>query len=678
MASRAHPEGVRHVGRIVDPLARDDGETEPMLELDEADERPSDDSGSNSEDPAPFPETTANSPALDPTTPEEREDEALIPDPNVHPVKARLMARARASAARGEGATEDSPTEAPLSAPRGFDEIGTSGMAPRAPSAPMASPGRPAFSPNMVALFGALLGLAAVASVIALATALDPKPGEVVPVEAKTEGESEASEATPAAEPTTPKPKRVKIPGPWRIKDAKGKAGMRVIEGTIGTAPFLRAIQDAGVDKKQAYRVYTALKGMRNLDRCKKSDAFAALIERSSKRIKAFEYIVSKEEIYQAKENAAQLLQGKKLDLKIERMQRSGGFTLQAGKIDDAAERAGLERGMAKALAKTLSGHLSIEELKRGDRIRVVAQEVTVLGEFARYSGVEAVELLRKGEKPLRIYYFRGSSSRGYFDSSGRSPYEGGWRKPVKGAPVTSKFNPKRMHPVLKKVMPHNGTDFGAPAGTPVGASSYGTVSFVGYAGASGNLVKIEHFNDIETGYAHLSRFAEGLKVGDKVKRLQVIGYVGSTGRSTGPHLHFTAKKNGKFFDAETLNLDGMRVLPPSERGDFAKVKQRYDKLLNAIPEPPMLEEPVATAPSQAEGEESSEPDLELPGGGSASPKSGTGGGAEEPKPTAAKPSPEPAAPSPAKPTSGGSAVYLTDKDLMKMQSATDDGEVDE
>ncbi len=677
MASRAHPEGVRHVGRIVDPLARDDGEAEPMLELDEADERPADDSEAISEDPAAFPEAPTKSAPEDPPAPEDLEDEPLLTDPDVHPVKARLMARAKASAARGDGAEDSSATETPLSAPRGFDEIGASGAPPRAPSAPMPPQGRPAFSPNMVALFGALLGLAAVASVIALATALDPKPGEVVPVEAKTEGESEASEATPAAEPTTPKPKRIKIPGPWRIKDAKSKAGMRVIEGTIGTAPFLRAIQKAGVDKKQAYRVYTALKGMRNLDRCKKSDAFAALVERSSKRIKAFEYIVSKEEIYQAKENSAQLLQGKKLDLKIERVQRSGGFTLEAGKIDDAAERAGLERGMAKALAKTLSGHMSIEELKRGDRIRVVAQEVTVLGEFARYSGVEAMELLRKDEKPLRIYYFRGSGSKGYFDNSGRSPYEGGWRKPVKGAPVTSKYNPKRMHPVLKKVMPHTGTDFGAPAGTPVGASSYGTVSFLGYAGASGNLVKIEHFNDIETGYAHLSRFAEGLKVGDKVKRLQVIGYVGSTGRSTGPHLHFTAKKKGKFFDAETLNLDGMRVLPPSERSDFAKVKQRYDKLLNAIAEPPLLEEPVATGPSPSPDEESSEPDLELPGGGSDSPKSGTGGGAEEPKPAAAKPSPAPEAPTPAKPSSG-SAVYLTDKDLMKMQSASDDGEVDE
>ncbi|HPT47360.1 MAG TPA: M23 family metallopeptidase, partial [Candidatus Rifleibacterium sp.] len=141
-------------------------------------------------------------------------------------------------------------------------------------------------------------------------------------------------------------------------------------------------------------------------------------------------------------------------------------------------------------------------------------------------------------------------------------------------------------------VMPHEGTDFGSPTGTPVGASSFGTVTFVGFAGATGNFVRIAHPGDIETGYAHLSRFAEGLKVGDKVKRLQLIGYVGSTGRSTGPHLHFSAKRAGKFFDAETLNLDGLRTLDQKERPQFEQTKAEYNKLLEAIPLPPPLSSP--------------------------------------------------------------------------------------
>ncbi len=174
--------------------------------------------------------------------------------------------------------------------------------------------------------------------------------------------------------------------------------------------------------------------------------------------------------------------------------------------------------------------------------------------------------------------------------------------------------------------------------------------------------MKIQHPGDIETGYAHLSRFAEGLKVGDHVKRLQIIGYVGTTGRSTAPHLHFTAKKNGEFIDAETLNLDGMRVIAKDERDAFADVKRKYDELLDAIalpvvdiaPEAPV----VAAAPAPAAPEE--------PGVG----------GPEEPEP--ARP-PEPAAPATPAPAGGNRApVFLSDKELLKNQASSDDGEVEE
>jgi hypothetical protein len=322
-------------------------------------------------------------------------------------------------------------------------------------------------------------------------------------------------------------------------------------------------------------------------------------------------------------------------------------------------------------LAKAVDGHLNLDELERGDRVRVVAQEVAVLGEFARYAGIEALEIQFRDtdRKPLRIYWFQGPRSRGYFDAGGRSPYEGGWRKPVKDGSVTSKFNPKRMHPVLKKVMPHNGTDFGAPTGTPVFASSYGTVTFIGYSGPSGNLVKIEHPGGITTGYAHLSRFAEGIRVGDKVKRLQLVGYVGSTGRSTGPHLHFSAEKDDRFFDAETLNLDGMRVLPSEERAPFAQTRAQYDALLDAIAWPAPLAAPDPDPTQKADPALEEEPSAEAP----------------DTKPAAAVPASSPAtkaaAPAPAQAAPAGqtrSSVYLTDKELQQLQTASDDGEVEE
>jgi murein DD-endopeptidase MepM/ murein hydrolase activator NlpD len=488
------------------------------------------------------------------------------------------------------------------------------------------------------------------------------------PVEA-VESAAPALNAVPAPAEPKAKPKRArqKVPGPWRISDAKGDARYRFIEGKVGTDSFLKALEAAGAAPSQGFRVLAAMRGVLDLDKCKKTDRFQALLERSSGKLFALEYLAGPDEIYQAKEIDGRLT-GSKLDLKLERGQIVGALSYDGASFEKSAELAGFDPGLSKVVARALDGHMALDELDRGDVLRVVAQEVTVLGEFARYAGIEALELTRVDSKKtkLRIYYSDAPGIRGYYDHDGRAPFEGGWRKPIKDAPRTSPFNPKRMHPVLKKVMPHNGTDYGAPTGTPVGASSFGTVSFIGNGGPAGNLVKIMHPGGVETGYAHLSRFAEGLKLGDKVKRLQLIGYVGSTGRSTGPHLHFSAQRDGKYFDAETLNLDGMRNLNAQERAAFKPVMAKYDPMLDAIPMPerfaPLVvakaePAPAASAPGVVHEDEAvGDPD-------------------EEGTPAAAT-AQAPAAAGPHKP--GGSAVYLSDKELLEAQSATDDGEVEE
>jgi murein DD-endopeptidase MepM/ murein hydrolase activator NlpD len=629
----------------VDPLAREDGETEPEVEL--APDGASPASGPDAFESAPQPSEIEPQSAPEPEPPAETsasEPEADVElDPDMHPVRARLLARARDAKVLH--------VEPSRSVPLRSEQRAT------APSAPELRPHAPApLPPVWIAAFGALLGLATVASIIALAMRFD--------------GSHSISSPSVEAQPTSPsdpapvKPKRQKLPGPWRIEDESQNGSVRIITGKIGTKSFLTAVSDAGLEKDQAYRAFNALKGLKNLDRCDREDSFVALVDKPSSRLKAFEYVVSKEEVYQAKETAAGALAGQKLDFKIERNQLKVALVYQGGEFDASAEKAGLERGLAKVVARALDGHSSIDELKKGDILRMVVQEVTVLGEFSRYSGVEAVEIRPVSGEPERLYYFRGAKEKGYYDAKGRSPYEGGWRKPVKDAPITSHFNPKRLHPVLKTVMPHTGTDFGAPTGTPVGASSYGTVSFIGPAGPSGNLVKVDHPGEIETGYAHLSRFAEGLKVGDKVKRLQLVGYVGTTGRSTAPHLHFSVKKKGEFIDPVTLNLDGMRVIVREERDAFSKVKLDYDALLDGISIPVSAPAPAEEAPVAATS-------------GAPAPKEDLGsGGPEEPSAAPAAPA-APAKPAPAG-APGRAPVFLSDKELLKNQATNDDGEVDE
>ncbi len=262
----------------------------------------------------------------------------------------------------------------------------------------------------------------------------------------------------------------------------------------------MKSIQSAGLDKTQAYRAYTALKDIKNLDRCRPRDQFVALLEGPEKRLIAFEYIVSKEEIYQAKADDANLLRGKKLDLAVERSQVRRSFIHSGKSFDDSAAAFGFDPGLARVAQKALRGHMLLGEFRKGDRLKVIAQQVTVLGEFSRYAGIEALEIERKGkEKTLRVYYFNHPKAGGYYDRNGKAPYDGGWRKPIPNAPITSKFNMKRMHPVLKRIQPHTGTDFGAPMGTPIHSTAPGVVTFIGNGGPSGNLVKVRHAGGYES-----------------------------------------------------------------------------------------------------------------------------------------------------------------------------------
>jgi murein DD-endopeptidase MepM/ murein hydrolase activator NlpD len=150
-------------------------------------------------------------------------------------------------------------------------------------------------------------------------------------------------------------------------------------------------------------------------------------------------------------------------------------------------------------------------------------------------------------------------------------------------ARIASRFNPHRMHPVLHVIMPHNGVDFAAPLGAPVYATAGGVVSSVGSDGPCGRKIEISHPAGITSVYCHLSRYAAGLRVGERVEQRQLIGYVGQTGRVTGPHLHFGIRRNGVFVDPMTLRLDGVRVVPRALRDEFDRQRASLDKELDGI-----------------------------------------------------------------------------------------------
>src|SRR5262249_15402131 len=225
-----------------------------------------------------------------------------------------------------------------------------------------------------------------------------------------------------------------------------------------------------------------------------------------------------------------------------------------------------------------------------GSVLRIIADATYVADHFDRYDEVIAFEYRpRPDAPPLRLYHLRDATTaktHGWFDGKGHAPIRAKWRMPLALARITSRFNLHRLHPVLHVVMPHNGCDFAASPGTPVYSIGAGVVSFRGEAGPSGNLVMVQHEGGIESGYAHLSRFAPGVVAGRHVEAPTLIGSSGTPGRPPGPHLHLSGKKNGASIDPLSLKLDGFRVVPPSERNAFSARKLTADQALDAIPVP--------------------------------------------------------------------------------------------
>ena len=176
------------------------------------------------------------------------------------------------------------------------------------------------------------------------------------------------------------------------------------------------------------------------------------------------------------------------------------------------------------------------------------------------------------------LYFFDKEGSVGHYDKNGKSVKKALMKTPINGARLSSPFG-MRKHPIDGFNKMHRGTDFAAPTGTPIMASGSGTIKKAGWCGGGGNCVVIKHNSTYQTIYAHMSKFAKGIKKGVRVKQGQTIGYVGSTGKSTGPHLHYEVVVNGKKVNSQTLKLPSGKILKGEERKIFETKKIKLDVL---------------------------------------------------------------------------------------------------
>lgn len=211
-----------------------------------------------------------------------------------------------------------------------------------------------------------------------------------------------------------------------------------------------------------------------------------------------------------------------------------------------AAERERVPPTQSMRMVDIFGGKIDFMlDTQPGDQFTIFYERQFHKDEYVGEGDVLVARFVNRGREHLAVRYENVDGRTGYYSPDGNNMQAGLMRNPLDVFRISSHFNPKRMHPILNEIRPHEGTDYAAPEGTPVRATSDGNVTRASRYGSYGNIVILAHAGGLETRYAHLSRFAEGMKPGVKVRQGEVIGYVGSTGRATGPHLHYEVLQDG-------------------------------------------------------------------------------------------------------------------------------------
>jgi murein DD-endopeptidase MepM/ murein hydrolase activator NlpD len=272
------------------------------------------------------------------------------------------------------------------------------------------------------------------------------------------------------------------------------------------------------------------------------------------------------------------------------------------GRIDSslyaAVKAAGADTGLVAFFVDVFAYDIDFyNDTREGDTFKVIVEAEYKDAELLRYRRILAAEYAGDAGTFRALYWTPPKAKGRYYDDKGQSVEKSMLKTPLKFARVSSGFNPRRMHPVLHTVRGHFGTDFAAPTGTPVWAAADGVITGRAPSGGAGNMVTLRHDNGLTTLYMHLSKFAAGQKVGQRVSAKTVIGYVGTTGLSTGPHLHFGVKKNGVYVDFHKLAPARAAGLNRKDLPVFkAEIQPLLDRLAAISTTPPAGVAPTAVA----------------------------------------------------------------------------------
>ena len=400
------------------------------------------------------------------------------------------------------------------------------------------------------------------------------KKTSVSAIKREAEAAGRPTTSTPAAQLPSQPLVAAQTPGPDGGVAPAPVAPPGVIEGKVDKGDTLgRLLKRSGLSAAETDEVIRSLSGVLDFKTIRAGQPFR--IERGPDgRVKLFELTVSKVQTVRSERSSTGEMVGNatSAETKIE-------LKAIGGRIDSSLYAAIKASGESAALVDFFVDVFAYDldfynDTHDGDMFRVLVEKEMKDGELIRYKKIVAAEYMGKAGT-FRTFWW----NNGYYDSTGASSEKTLLKTPLKFARISSGFDRKRMHPVLHTTRAHLGIDYAAPTGTPVWAAASGVVTHKAPAGGAGNLVMIRHDGGIETAYMHLSKFAD-IKVGQKIAAKTVIGYVGTTGLSTGPHLHFGVKQNGAFVDPTKLTPIRAKGL---KGGDLAAFKGEVGKLENLL-----------------------------------------------------------------------------------------------
>jgi len=356
----------------------------------------------------------------------------------------------------------------------------------------------------------------------------------------------------------------------WLGRDAAGSD--RVVHGTISRGkPFFVELQKAGVSPLDIQNLVQATRDIFNFKKVQPGQKYSVYSDRQG-GLDSLKFVVDQEKIL----NVAKIgpIYQTRVDTVPFRYER---FVTQAvinQSIYVSLQRMDADPDLANRLAAIFGWDIDFfKDIQKGDTFSILYEKKVYETGRTQMGDVLAARIVCRGHEHSAFRYQSRDGFTNYFDANGKSLQKSLLRAPLEYSRVSSNFSYRRFHPVKRHYAPHMGVDYAAPYGTPVRATGDGTVAEASRQTGNGNYIKIRHNSHYETYYLHLSRFGKGVRTSARVSQGQVIGYVGSTGVSTGPHLDYRIKANGSFVNPRTIQLPSKEPVPTSELALFEKLK---------------------------------------------------------------------------------------------------------